>query len=77
MTDRYEDMPLKPGEPVPDEFFAARGWSLECFEEDGDVFADLVPSGRSARRVLRYGCGRDEERAALAAMRRWQVEQAT
>jgi hypothetical protein len=84
MSEQYEHMELRAGELRPEEFFAAQGWKLRCFEEEGEFVADIAPAGRLARWlprftrwVPRYGSGRDAEHAALAAMRRWQSEQGT
>lgn len=75
----YEEMALRPGEPSPEEFFAERGYELRVREEGGRSVADLFRPKRWWRRsrltATAYGGGKDDERAKLSAMRRWQIEQ--
>jgi len=73
---RY-DRPPSPDEPDPEAFFEERGFALDLYEADGVGWVDLVARDNPEFRVTGYGRGDDPDRAALAAMRRWVVEQAT
>ena len=71
----YHEMALAPGEATPEDFFREREYELRLHEDEQRWWADLErPGGRA---VERYGSGPTSERAALAAMRRWQSEQQT
>jgi glycine cleavage system aminomethyltransferase T len=73
---RY-DRPRRPDEQDPHAFFGERGYELVHHVADDLHWVDLVASENEEFRVRRYGRGGDPTRAALAAMRRWIVEQGT
>ena len=73
---RY-DRPRNPDEQDSHSSFGERGYELVQHVADGLHWVDLVATENEEFRVQRYGRGGGPARAALAAMRRWNVEQST
>jgi len=78
VDDTLYDRPGRPGEEDPTEFFSSRGYALRTHESGGVWSADLLSAENPDFVVAASGrSSASAERAELAAMRRWIVEQAT
>ena len=65
---------LSAGLADPDEFFADRGFALDCHESDGEWWCDLTkPTHENV--AARYGRGSSAADAKAHAVQRWVVEQ--
>ena len=78
MDDTLYDRPGRPGVEDLHEFFARRGFALQTHVSGGVWSADLISLENPDFELAAYGwSSAGAERAELAAMRRWLVEQAT